>query len=114
MSFQGYQGKVNPQVGHEIPGAKEGAHMMQLSQEQLTQMVTSAMTQALTQHMQQTGSNPPLAITTSHVTQNTATEQQVLSPTKFGIPTFEGDSAASCLTVSQIVVHQAKACGFAD
>ena len=31
MSFKGYQEEVNPQVGHEIPGAEEGAQMMQLT-----------------------------------------------------------------------------------
>ena len=31
MSFQGYQGEVNPQAGHEILGAEEGAQMMPLS-----------------------------------------------------------------------------------
>ena len=29
MSFQGYQEEVDPQVGHGIPGAEEGAQMMQ-------------------------------------------------------------------------------------
>ena len=50
--------------------------MMQLSQVQLTQTVTSAMSQALTQQMQ-------------HIL------QQVQSLTKFEISAFEGDSAAS-------------------
>ena len=31
-SFQGYKGEVNPQVGQGIPGAEEGAQMMQLTQ----------------------------------------------------------------------------------
>ena len=62
MSFQGYQGEVNPQVGHEIPGAEDGTQMMQLAQAQLAQMVSSAVSQALTKHVQQTASNPPLAV----------------------------------------------------
>ena len=65
MSFQGYQGEVNPQVGHEIPGVEEGAQMMQLTQVQLAQIGTSAVSQALAQHMQQTASNPPLAAAAS-------------------------------------------------
>ena len=53
MSFQGYQGKGNPQVGHEIQGAEEGAQMMQLTQAQLAQIVTNAVSQALTKDVQQ-------------------------------------------------------------
>ena len=48
MSFHGYQRKVNPQVGYDIPGAEEGAQMMQLTQVQLMQIVSSALSQALT------------------------------------------------------------------
>ena len=65
MSFQGYQGEVNPQVGHTISGAEEGAQMMQLTQAQLAQIVIKAVSQALTQHMQQTASNPPRAAAAS-------------------------------------------------
>ena len=57
--------------------------------------------------MQQTASNPPLAAAAS-----TTTVQQVQSLTKFEIPAFEGDSAASWLTWSQRVVYLARACGF--
>ena len=60
MSFQGYQGKVNPQVGHEIPGAEKRGQMMRLTQIQLAQIVSSAVSQALTQHVQQKASNTPL------------------------------------------------------
>ena len=60
ISFQGYKGEVKPQVGQEIPAAEEGAQMMQLTQVQLAQIVSSAVSQALTQHVQQTASNPPL------------------------------------------------------
>ena len=92
-ALQGYQGEVNPQVEHEIPGEEEGTQMMQLSQVQLAQIVSSAVSQALTQQMQQI-------------------VQQVQSPTKFETPAFERDSAASWLTWIQRVVYQARACGF--
>ena len=65
MSFQGYQGEVNPQAWdeiHFIPGAEEGAQMMQLTQVQLAQIVSSTVNHALTQHAQQTASNPPLQL----------------------------------------------------
>ena len=58
--------------------------------------------------MQQTAYSPPLAAAAS-----TAAVQQVQFPTNFDIPTFKGDSAASWLTLSQRVVYQARACGFA-
>ena len=83
MSFQGNQGEVNPQVGHEMPGAEEGAQIMQLTQLQLAQIVSSAVSQALTQHMQHIASNPPLAGAAS-----TAAVQQVQPPIKFGITAF--------------------------
>ena len=38
--------------------------------------------------------------------------QQAQSPIKFDVPASEGDSAASWLTWSQKVVHQARVCGF--
>ena len=107
MSFRGYQGEVNPHVGHEIPGAGEGAQMMQLTQVQSAQIVSSAVSHALTQHVQQTATNPPIAAAAS-----TAAVQQVQTPIKFDVPIFEGDSAASWLTLSQRVVHQARTCGF--
>ena len=77
MSFQGYQGEINPQVGYGIPEEEEGTQMMQLSQVQLAQIVSSAVSQVLTQHMQQTDSNPPLATAANCVTQNTVAVQQV-------------------------------------
>ena len=49
-SFQGYKGEVNPQVGQGIPGAEEGAQMMQLTQVQIVQIFSSAVSQALTQN----------------------------------------------------------------
>ena len=84
---------MNPQVGYEIPEAEEGAQIMQLTQVQFAQIVSSAVSQALTQHAQQTASNPPLAAAPS-----TVAVQQVQSSTKFEIPAFEGDTAASWVT----------------
>ena len=89
MPLQSYQGEVNPQVGHEILGAEEGAKIMQLAQLQLAQILSNAVIQALTQHV-----------------------EQVQTSIKFDAFVFEGDSAASWLTWSQRVVHQARACGF--
>ena len=61
MSSQGYHEEVDPQVEHEIPGAEEGVQIMQLSWVQLAQIASSAVSQALAHHIQQTGSNPSLA-----------------------------------------------------
>ena len=90
MSSQGYQGEVNPQVGHEALGAEEEAQMMQLTQVQLAQIVSSAVSQVLAQHVQQTANNPPIVAGAS-----TAAVQQVQSSIKFDVPVFEGNSAAS-------------------
>ena len=76
--------------------------MMQLTQVQLAQIVSSDVSQALTQHVQQTASNPLLAAAAS-----TAAVQQVQLPIKFDVPVFKGESAASWLTWSQRVVYQA-------
>ena len=57
--------------------------------------------------MQHTAINPPLAAVAS-----TAVVQKVQFTAKFEIPAFEGDSAASWLKWSQIVIYQARACGF--
>ena len=81
MSFQGYQREVNPQVGHEIPGAEEGAQMMQWTQKQLAQIVSSAASQALTQYVQLIADNPPIAAAAS-----IAAVQQVQTPIKFDVP----------------------------
>ena len=62
--------------------------------------------------MQQTGSNPSPATAANQVPQNTAAVQQVQPSTKFDIPAFEGNSAASSLTWSERVVYQARAYGF--
>ena len=42
MSAQGAQGEENPLigVGHEIPGAEDGAQVIQLTQVQIAQIVT--------------------------------------------------------------------------
>ena len=77
MSFQGYQGKVDPHVGDKNTGPDDGTEMMQLTQVQLAPIVSSAVSQALIQHMQQTGCNPPPITVANHVTQNTAEVQQV-------------------------------------
>ena len=83
---------MNTQVGHVIPGADDGAQVMQLTQVRLAQIV-SAVSQARTQQIQQIA-------------------QQVQSPIMFDVPTFEGNLAASWLAWIQGVVYQAKACGF--
>ena len=76
MSFQGYQGEVNHQVGHENSGADVEAQLMQLSQVQLARILSSAVSQVLTQQIQ------PIV-------------KPVQTPLKFDIPAFEGDSAVS-------------------
>ena len=81
MSFQGYQEEVSLQVGHEIPGAEEGVQMMQLTQVQLAQIVSSAVSQALTQHVRQTANNPPVAAAAA----STAAEQWVQTPIKLNV-----------------------------
>ena len=65
------------------------------------------MSQSLIQHVQQTANSPSRAAAAS-----IAAVQQVLTPIKFDVLIFEGDSAASWLTWSQRVVYQARACGF--
>ena len=50
-----------PQVGHEIPGAEKGAQIMQATKLHLAQIVNSAVSQALTQHLQHIASNSLLA-----------------------------------------------------
>ena len=73
MSFQGNQGKVDPLVGvgHEIPGADDGAQVVQLTQIQIGQIVSNAVSQALTHQIPQLGNSPPSATAANHVTQNT-------------------------------------------
>ena len=53
MSFQGNQGAVDPHVGHEIPGADDGTQVVQLTPVQIAQLVSNAVSQALTHQTQQ-------------------------------------------------------------
>ena len=89
MSFQGNQREVDSLVGHEIPGAEDGAQVVRLTQIQVAQIVSNAVSPALTHQM-----------------------QQFQTPIKFDVPAFEGDSTASWLTWSQRVLYQARASGF--
>ena len=52
MSFQVNQGEVNSLVGHETPGADDGAQVVQLALIQIVQIVSNAVSQALTHQMQ--------------------------------------------------------------
>ena len=91
MSLQGNQGEVDLLVGigHEIPGADDGAQVVHLTLIQIVQIVSNAVSQALTHEI-----------------------QQFQTPIKFDVPAFEGDSTASWLTWSQRVLYQARAGGF--
>ena len=62
MSFQG-----NSLVGHEIPGADDDAQVVQLTQIQIAQIVSNAVSQALTHRMQHIGNSPPSAPAANHV-----------------------------------------------
>ena len=114
MSFQGNQGEVDPLegVGHEIPGTDDGAQVVQMTQIQIAQIVSNAVSQALTHQMQQISISSPSATAENHVTQNTTAAQQFQTPIKFELPAFDGDSTASWLTWSQRVLYQARASGF--
>ena len=114
MSAQGTQGEVDllVGVGHEIPGANDGAQVVQLTQVEIAQIVSNAVSQALTHQIQQLGDSLPSTTAANHVTQNTSAVQQCQPPIKFDVPAFEGDSTASWLTWSQRVLYQARASGF--
>ena len=114
MSAQGTQGVVDALVGvgHGIPGADDGAQVVQLTQIQIAQIVSNAVSQALTHQIQQLGNSPPSVTAANHVTQNTTAAQQFQAPIKFHVPAFEGDSTASWLTWSQRVLYQARASSF--
>ena len=114
MSFQGNQGEVAPQVGHETPAADDGAQVVQLTLMQITQIVSNAVSQALTHQMQQIGNSPPSATTANHVPHNTTAAQHLQMSIKFDVPAFEGDSTVSWLTWSQRVLYQARASCFED
>ena len=91
MSFQGNQREVDSLVGHETPEVDDGAQVVRLTQIQIAQIVSNAVTQALTHQM-----------------------QQFRTPIKVDVPAFEGDSTASWLTWSQRVLYQARASGFGN
>ena len=114
MPFQDNQGEVDSLVGvgHGIPGADDGAQVVQLTLLQIAQIVSNAVSHALTHQMQQIGNSPPSATAVNHVTQNTTAAQQFQTPIKFDVPAFEGDSTARWLTWSQRVLYQARASGF--
>ena len=113
MSAQGTQGEENPLVGvgHEIPGAEDGAQVIQLTQVQIAQIVSNAVSQALTHQLQQLG-NIPSTAAGNNTTHNTVAAQQHQTPIKFDVPAFEGDSSTSWSTWSQRVSYQARASGF--
>ena len=71
MSFQGNQGEVDLQVGHEVPGADDGAQVVQSTQMKIAQIVSNAVSQALTHQMQQIGNSPSSATAANYVPQNT-------------------------------------------
>ena len=114
MSTEGTQGEVDllVGVGHEIPGADDGAQVVHLRQIQIAQIVSNAVSQAPTHQIQQLGNSPPSATAANHVTQNTTAAQQFQAPIKFDVPAFEGDSTSSWLTWSQRVLYQAKVSSF--
>ena len=85
--------------------------MVQLTQIQIAQIVSNAVSQALTPQMQQIGNSPPPATAANYVPQNTTAKQQVQTSIKFDVPAFEGDSTASWLTWNQRVLYQARASG---
>ena len=75
MSFQGNQREVDSVVGHETPGADDGAQVVQLTQIQIAQIVSNAVSQVLTHQMQQIENSPPSATAANHLTQNTTAAQ---------------------------------------
>ena len=98
MSFQGNQGEVDPQVEHEIPGADGGAQVVQLTQVQIAQIVSNAVSQALTHQMQQIGNSPPSATAANYGPQNTTAAQQVQTSIKFDV--YHQSSGAKGETVN--------------
>ena len=114
ISVQGNQGEVNPQKGHEISGADDGAQVVQLRQMQIAQIVSNAVSQVPTHQMQQIGNSPPSATAANYVLQNITAAQQFQTFIKFNVPAFEGVKTTSWLTWSQRVMYQARANGFGD
>ena len=89
MSFQGNQGEVGPQEGHEIPGADDGAQMVQLTPVQIVQIVSNSVSQALThqtQHLREMVRTGDVSEIFLH---------HVQTPIKYDVPAFDGDSTAS-------------------
>ena len=70
MSAQGTQGEVDPLVGvgHEIPGANDGTQVIQLTQVEIAQIVSNAVSQVLTHQIQQLGNSLPSTTAANHVT----------------------------------------------
>ena len=99
MSFQGYQEEVDPQLGHGIPGANGGAKVVQLTQEQLAYIVSSTVSQAVTQQMQQIGNNLPPATAANQVPQNTTAVNRFSHPSNSTYPH------------SRVIVRQTGWCG---
>ena len=88
MPFQGNQGEVDSLGGYEIPKADDGAQVVQLTKIQIAQIVSNAVSQALTHQMQQIGNSPPSATAANQVTQNTTAAQQFQISIKFDVPAF--------------------------
>ena len=106
MSFQDNQGAVDTQVGHETPGADDGAQVVQ-TPVQIAQIVSNGVSQALTHQTQQLREKVRTVVSETFL-------QQVQTPIKYDVPAFEGENTASWLTWSQRVIYQARACGFED
>ena len=96
MSAQGTQGEETSLVGvgHGIPGAEDGAQVIQLTQVQIAQIVSNAVNQALTHQLQQLG-NIPSTAAGNNTTHNTVAAQQYQTPIKSDVPAFEYQARAS-------------------
>ena len=81
---------------------------------QIVQVVSNAVSQALTHQMQQIGNSPLSATPANYVPQNTTATQHFQTSIKFDVPAFEGDSTANWLTWRQRVLYQARTSGFED
>ena len=81
-----------------MSGTDYGDPVVKLTQMQIAQVVSIAVSQALTHQMQQIENSPPSATTAAYyVPQNTTTVQQIQTSIRFDVPAFEGDSTASSL-----------------
>ena len=80
----------------------------------IAQIVSNAVSQGLTHHMQHRENSPTSATAANYVPQNTTMAQQFQTSIEFDVPAFEGDSTASWLTWSQRVLYQARASDFED